>query len=71
MTAGILSSHRVIPPFGLQGGEGGKVGKSYVERKDKTVEELESTATVEMQPGDMFVIETPGGGGYSTLNIEH
>ncbi|GAB4550292.1 MAG: hypothetical protein Tsb0014_44900 [Pleurocapsa sp.] len=71
MTAGILSSHRVIPPFGLQEGEGGKVGKSYVERKDKTVEELESTATVEMQPGDMFVIETPGGGGYFSLNIEH
>jgi N-methylhydantoinase B len=63
MTAGILSSHRVIPPFGLKGGESGKVGKSYVVR-DGTVEELASTASVEMQPGDLFVIETPGGGGY-------
>jgi N-methylhydantoinase B len=66
MTAGILSSHRVIPPFGLKGGEAGKVGKSYVVR-DGTVEELASTASVEMQPGDLFVIETPGGGGYESV----
>ncbi len=67
MTAGILSSHRVIPPFGLKGGEAGKVGKSYVQRKDRTIEELTSTASVEMQPGDLFVIETPGGGGYESV----
>lgn len=64
MTAGILSNHRIIPPFGLKGGEAGQVGKSYVERKNKTIEQLDSTATVEMQPGDTFIIETPGGGGY-------
>ena len=64
MTAGILSSNRIISPFGLQGGEAGKVGKNYVERRDKTIEKLDSTAIVEMQPGDIFVIETPGGGGY-------
>lgn len=64
MTAGILSNRRVIPPFGLQGGEAGKIGKNYVERKDGKVEELGSTATVEMGKDDVFVIETPGGGGY-------
>ena len=64
MTAGILSSHRIIPPFGLNGGKAGKVGLSYVERLNKTIEPLDSTATVEMQPGDVFVVETPGGGGY-------
>ena len=64
MTAGILSSRRIIPSFGLAGGEAGEVGKNYVQRKDGTVEELGSTAVVEMQPGDTFVIETPGGGGY-------
>jgi 5-oxoprolinase (ATP-hydrolysing) len=64
MTAGILSNRRVIPPFGLQGGEAGKLGKNYVERKDGKVEELGSTATVEMGKDDVFVIETPGGGGY-------
>jgi N-methylhydantoinase B len=64
MTANILSSHRVIPPFGLAGGEPGKVGKNSVQRQNGTVEVLESTATVEMNPGDIFIIETPGGGGY-------
>jgi N-methylhydantoinase B/oxoprolinase/acetone carboxylase alpha subunit len=64
MSAAILSSRRVIPPFGLAGGEAGKTGKNYVERQDGTIEELASTATVKMQPGDAFVIETPGGGGY-------
>lgn len=65
MTAGILSNHRITPPFGLNGGAAGKVGKSYVVRQDQTIEQLDSTATVEMQPGDTFVVETPGGGGYS------
>ena len=73
MTAGILASHRLVAPFGLQGGESGKVGRSYVERLNKatetlTTEELSSCATVEMKTGDLFVIETPGGGGYGKLN---
>jgi 5-oxoprolinase (ATP-hydrolysing) len=64
MTAGILSGRRLISPCGLNGGEAGKVGRNYVETVDGKVEDLGSTATVEMQPGDVFVIETPGGGGY-------
>ncbi|MEG4012028.1 MULTISPECIES: hydantoinase B/oxoprolinase family protein [unclassified Microcoleus] len=64
MTAGILSGRRVISPCGLHGGEAGKVGRNYVERFDGNVEELGSTASVEMRSGDVFVIETPGGGGY-------
>ncbi|MEG4333865.1 hydantoinase B/oxoprolinase family protein [Microcoleus sp. AT9_A2] len=64
MTAGILSGRRVISPCGLNGGEAGKIGQNYVERVDGKVEELGSTATVQMQPGEVFVIETPGGGGY-------
>ncbi|MBD1944586.1 hydantoinase B/oxoprolinase family protein [Coleofasciculus sp. FACHB-712] len=64
MTAGILSSRRVISPFGLHGGEAGAVGKNYVQRTDETIEELGSTGVVEMQRDDVFVIETPGGGGY-------
>ncbi|MBD2137543.1 hydantoinase B/oxoprolinase family protein [Anabaena sp. FACHB-1237] len=64
MTANILSSHRIIPPFGLNNGSPGKVGKNWVQRENGTQENLGSTATVEMQPGDVFVIETPGGGGF-------
>ncbi|MGJ3246203.1 MAG: hydantoinase B/oxoprolinase family protein [Elainellaceae cyanobacterium] len=64
MTAAILSSHRRVPTFGLADGEAGATGRNYVERQDGTLEELDSTATVEMNAGDTFVIETPGGGGY-------
>ena len=64
MTAAILSSSRVIPPFGLHGGASGMVGRNYVIRNDGAIAELSSTATVQMEAGDTFVIETPGGGGY-------
>ncbi|MGV2828812.1 hydantoinase B/oxoprolinase family protein [Myxosarcina sp. GI1(2024)] len=70
MTAGILSSHRKVPPFGLKGGEAGKVGKNHIQRLDRTKEELNGTATAKMQPGDVFVIETPGGGGYGRSDGE-
>ncbi|MBZ8182633.1 hydantoinase B/oxoprolinase family protein [Oscillatoria salina] len=64
MTAAILSSRRQIAPFGLAGGEPGLVGKNWLERQDGKVEELDSTATTLANPDDIFVIETPGGGGY-------
>ncbi len=68
MTANILSSHRLIPPFGLNGGEPGKVGRNWIERENGTKENLGNTATVEMQTGDIFVIETPGGGGFGKVS---
>ncbi|MBD2176099.1 hydantoinase B/oxoprolinase family protein [Pseudanabaena sp. FACHB-1998] len=64
MTAAILSSSRVISPFGLNGGEAGATGRNYVVRNDGTITNLISTATVQMESGDTFVIETPAGGGY-------
>ncbi len=64
MTAAILANHRRIPPFGLQGGENGRLGRNWVERSDGSRVELQATGQAEMQPGDVFVIETPSGGGY-------
>jgi 5-oxoprolinase (ATP-hydrolysing) len=64
MTAAILSGHRVIPPFGSSGGESGAKGRNCVVRCDGTIELLASKAEVQMHPGDVFVIETPGGGGF-------
>ncbi|MCH4269428.1 MAG: hydantoinase B/oxoprolinase family protein [Brevundimonas sp.] len=64
MTAAILSNHRRVPPFGADGGEPGAVGINRVERADGRVEPLGATAEVAMAPGDVFVIETPGGGGF-------
>ena len=64
MTAAILSGHRIVPPYGMAGGKPGEVGRNYVLRKDGTRTELKGSDKTEMQAGDVFVIETPGGGGF-------
>lgn len=64
MSAGILSSRREVAPFGLKGGMPGQVGRGFVERRDGKMEKVGHRAVVEMGVGDVFVIETPGGGGY-------
>jgi 5-oxoprolinase (ATP-hydrolysing) len=64
MTAAILSGHRRIPPYGLMGGAPGAVGRNWVERADGRIERFGGTHAVAVGPGDVFVIETPGGGGY-------
>ncbi|MEO6973661.1 MAG: hydantoinase B/oxoprolinase family protein [Rhodoferax sp.] len=67
MTASILSNGRVHPAFGMAGGEPGRVGINRVVRVDGTVEELGHIGQVPMQPGDVFEIHTPGGGGFGRL----
>ncbi len=64
MTAVLVSSRREVAPFGLAGGGDGAVGRQWVERADGRVEKLGGVARAQMEIGDMFVIETPGGGGY-------
>jgi 5-oxoprolinase (ATP-hydrolysing) len=64
MTAAILSNRRRQAPFGLAGGDDGRPGVNRIERADGRVQPLGPCAQVEMGPGDVFVIETPGGGGY-------
>jgi 5-oxoprolinase (ATP-hydrolysing) len=64
MTASILSDHRRVPPFGVNGGEPGQVGRNWVVRGDGSIEELAGADRTEMKLGDVFVIETPGGGGF-------
>jgi 5-oxoprolinase (ATP-hydrolysing) len=66
MTAAILAGRRRIPPYGLAGGEPGALGRNWVERVDGTVESFGATHSVAMEPGDVFVIETPGGGGFGS-----
>ena len=64
MRASILSGHREVPPYGMHGGEPGRTGRNFVERSNGTVTELRGADGADMQAGDVFVIETPGGGGY-------
>jgi len=64
MTAAILANRRATAPHGLSGGGDGKAALNYVQRRDGAIEQLGGTGKVEMEIGDTFVIETPGGGGY-------
>jgi 5-oxoprolinase (ATP-hydrolysing) len=64
MTANILANRRRIPPFGLAGGEAGRVGRNWIERANGDIDHFGATHTATVNPGDVFVIETPGGGGY-------
>jgi len=67
MTAGILSNRRVVPPFGLEGGDVGALGMNRIERVDGSIERLGATAFVAVVAGDVMVIETPGGGGFGAV----
>jgi 5-oxoprolinase (ATP-hydrolysing) len=64
MTAAILSAHRLVSPPGRAGGEPGARGKNYVLRSDGSRTELGPFDQTQMAAGDLFVIESPGGGGY-------
>jgi 5-oxoprolinase (ATP-hydrolysing) len=64
MNASILSNGREHPAFGLAGGAAGAPGENRVERADGRVEMLGHIGQADMAPGDVFVIRTPGGGGY-------
>ncbi|MFJ7420510.1 hydantoinase B/oxoprolinase family protein [Streptomyces uncialis] len=70
MTVSLLAQHRRIAPYGLAGGAPGALGASRVERADGTVQPLDGSDSVTVGPGDVLVVETPGGGGYGppTLN---
>lgn len=62
----ILANHRSIPPYGLAGGADGATGRNWLERADGSRVEMSGTDRTRAKPGDTFVIETPGGGGFGT-----
>jgi 5-oxoprolinase (ATP-hydrolysing) len=64
MRANILANRRRVAPKGLGGGGDALAGRNWVERTDGSVEMLGACASAEMDIGDRFVIETPGGAGF-------
>jgi 5-oxoprolinase (ATP-hydrolysing) len=64
MTVTTLASHRHVPPFGLEGGKPGLCGKDLVIRADQTITYLEGNDETQVFADDVFVMETPGGGGF-------
>ena len=66
MTVTTLAGHRRVPAFGLAGGEPGALGRHWIEHPDGTLTAMAGCDSVHVRTGDVFVIETPGGGGYGT-----
>ncbi|KAF2349830.1 Hydantoinase B/oxoprolinase [Trinorchestia longiramus] len=64
LTLSLLTERRVFSPYGLSGGEDGKRGQNLLVRKDGRTLRLPSKSFVQVMPGDLFRLETPGGGGY-------
>ena len=64
MTVTTLASHRRVPAFGLHGGAPGALGRHWIEHPDGTVTPMAGCDSKNLAPGDVFVIETPGGGGF-------
>ena len=66
MTVTTLCSHRRVKPFGVDGGEPGQCGKEWLEKEDGGFIELEGNDSCEVKVDDLFVMETPGGGGFGS-----
>ncbi len=64
MECAILSSHRKVAPFGVDGGSTGTVGQNWVEKADGSIIELEGCAQILLKCGDAIIVKTPTGGGF-------
>ncbi|HVT27368.1 MAG TPA: hydantoinase B/oxoprolinase family protein [Lacipirellulaceae bacterium] len=65
LTLSLLTERRgPHPPYGMAGGKAGAIGVNRLVRANGDVMELKGIAQLHVGPGDILVIETPGGGGY-------
>ncbi len=72
MTVTILSSHRETRAFGVAGGGEGAPGKNAVLRADGRIETLGGNDQAALSAGDVFLMQTPGGGGFgSPAHMHH
>ena len=69
MTVTVLTSNRIRQPHGAQGGEPGQSGINTVLRADGQQEVLAGNDRAELRAGDAFIMETPGGGGFGTVEV--
>lgn len=63
-TVTINSERRIHGPYGLRGGQPGKVGVNTLIERDGTARHLKGKETIQVAPGDKLTVETPGGGGW-------
>ncbi|WP_084404797.1 hydantoinase B/oxoprolinase family protein [Pseudovibrio sp. Ad13] len=66
MDCAILASHRTIAPKGMQGGEDGQKGRTYVRRNSGRTEELKGCDQTILEPGEAITVVPPTSGGWGT-----
>ncbi len=64
MDCTILSGHRRVRPFGMAGGEAGRIGENWVRRNDGSMERLAGADATVLEAGEAVIIQTPTAGGY-------
>jgi 5-oxoprolinase (ATP-hydrolysing) len=64
MTVNIIAGHRIVPPYGVAGGKPGAIGENYVIHPDQSVTKLSTKGQIDVKKDDIFVLKTPGGGGF-------
>jgi 5-oxoprolinase (ATP-hydrolysing) len=64
MQCSILSGHRVTPPYGLKGGEAGRVGRNWITKPNGEQQDLKACDHTEVIAGDSISIQSPTGGGF-------
>ncbi|MCK0127644.1 hydantoinase B/oxoprolinase family protein [Erythrobacter sp. F6033] len=68
MECSILSERRRIAPFGLMGGQDGRLGRNRVEHADGTVDDVGGSGQTIVRAGDRIVIQSPTGGGFGPVS---
>src|ERR1700686_3779229 len=63
----LQSERRRFAPYGLHGGSDGKPGRNAISHADGTGEEAPGKATMSLGPGEIVIVETPGGGGWGRV----
>lgn len=68
----ILSERRSRQPYGMEGGSDGQSGLNSVLMKDLMTDKMRTVnlgakATTKLGPGERVIIESPGGGGWGTI----
>uniref|UniRef100_A0A671QP07 5-oxoprolinase-like n=1 Tax=Sinocyclocheilus anshuiensis TaxID=1608454 RepID=A0A671QP07_9TELE len=64
----VLTERRSTQPYGLHGGKNGAPGLNLLHKMDGRVLNLGAKNTISLDPGDMFSLFTPGGGGYGSVD---
>ncbi|XP_047540039.1 5-oxoprolinase [Vanessa atalanta] len=60
----VLTERRAFQPYGMNGGEPGERGLNLLQRADGRLINLGAKSSVVAYPGDKYIMNSPGGGGY-------